>query len=137
VRAEGVVRRECLGDKIRARRLYAFVHVLAPVTPRPSVEVAVAYAGQVVGWHVIAGQVTFVDDCPQHAGRRLDGQSVGVAHSEARTCCPEPSGVISSTAARRVSRSRPFSPMLLAEPTVTYSLLPSWLARMLRVQWLL
>ena len=41
----------------------------------------------------------------------------------------------SQIAARPASISMPFSPTLLLEPTVAYSLLPSWLAMMFLVQW--
>ena len=59
----------------------------------------------------------------------------GLRRPEANRRVPPLFTSISRMAARLISFSRPFSPTLLFEPTVAYSLLPSRLARMFLVQW--
>src|SRR5690606_1531711 len=66
-------------DQIRARRVDAFVDVLAEIAPGPTVEAAVLYRGQIVGHKVRAEFVALVDDGPELTGLRVDVQSVRIA----------------------------------------------------------
>src|SRR5208337_3466485 len=59
--------------------LVARVLVRADVEPWPTVKAALRDTGRIVGRKVVAESVALVDDAPQGAARRLDGQPRAVA----------------------------------------------------------
>jgi hypothetical protein len=62
------------------------------------------------------------------------GHAVGVAQAGGEDAVLAAGAVDFPDRGAACSASRPFSPTLLLEPTLTYSLLPSWLAMTFLVQ---
>src|SRR4029077_15183248 len=79
--AQRVIGNDRLLDQIRTLRLDARVEMLAPIAVRPAVEAAVLHRGHVIGHEIGAELVPFVDDGPQRAAFRLEGQAVGIAQA--------------------------------------------------------
>ena len=79
VRAQGVVRRHGLRNKIRPLRLHADVHMLAEIAVRPSVKSTLTHRSEIVGDQVWPDLVAFVDDRPKFAGLGLEGDAGRVA----------------------------------------------------------
>ena len=81
MRAQRIVRGDGALDQIRVLRTDARIDVLAPVAVGPSVEGPFADRGQIVGHQLRPQFVAFVDDGPQGAGGRFDGQGGRIANA--------------------------------------------------------
>src|SRR6185437_5498983 len=78
--AEGEIRLQRLGDHRRIGR-HALVDDAVPVAIRPAVEAAFRDAGQVIRRRLVAESVALVDDGPQAAACRLEGEADRVAQA--------------------------------------------------------
>src|ERR1700716_357490 len=67
--------------EIRTRTLVTGILVCSDVVPRPAVECALLDCGGIFEGRVVAELVALVDDAPQTAGRRLDGDAGTVAQA--------------------------------------------------------
>ncbi|MNC77608.1 hypothetical protein D3C75_1295990 [compost metagenome] len=62
--ADGIVRLEGFGDKVRILRFDANIDVLAVIAERPAVEGAILHRGDVIGHQVAADVIALVDGGP-------------------------------------------------------------------------
>src|SRR4029079_9704607 len=106
MRPEGIIGTKRAGDKLRTRRTYPRVHVLAIVAVRPAVEATVADRGHVIGNEVAAEFITLVDGGPQGTRRRLPRQAHRIAQA---------GGIDTMRAALRVDFPNRGSPFFLVD----------------------